>query len=182
MKAVLTVATVLALASSLPANAATKSNSATVDRDFSRLSHDGQVAFADIAQAQTALAAGQTTQALPLIQDAESRLAHAATDHKAFVKAETELPSAAGAPQHGVRHTPSATPDTWIPVSGSYVVADDLAPDKQQAVQNANQHLTQGRKPLVVQDLKIVGIDVDYIIGLAPLQQASGDVPRFRFS
>lgn len=178
MRQLLTVSAVLGLTFATPTLAAPKSNPATVDRDFDKLSKDGQRAFADIYQAQQDLSANQITQALPLIQDAQIRLEKAAKDDHAFMKAEGELPPAPGAPPKSVTHVPSTTPTSWIPVLGVYVVTDALAPEKQAALNSANKHLQQGQKQLAAQDLQLVGVDVDFIIGLAPMLQSTADVYR----
>ncbi|WP_051535815.1 YfdX family protein [Asaia platycodi] len=56
------------------------------DKDFTRLSKDGQKAFADIVQAQQALGSNQNGQAQSLINDAQAHLTKAATDNRAFMK------------------------------------------------------------------------------------------------
>ncbi|AOX20573.1 hypothetical protein A0U90_10000 [Kozakia baliensis] len=179
MKKLLGVSAMAMLTFAAPAFAASNHNEKTVSRDFARLSKDGQHAFSDIAQAQQLLASNQSEkvgQAQSLIEDAEARLTKAISDDRAFVKAESELQPAPG--HTPPAHTPNTTPVHWLPVGGQYVVTDALAPEKQTALGNANQHLQQGQTKLVGQDLQVVGTDVDYIVALAPLEPSAGDVHR----
>lgn len=167
------IAAPVALTSAAMAKSPTPS---TVNQDFAHLSIDGQKAFADIAAAQQALGSNQPDQATTLIKDAQTRLAKAANDHRLFVKAEHDLPVAPGQPQPTRSAGPN--PTTWIPVDGQYIVTETLTPEKQQALTTANQHLHQGNPKQAAQDLQVSGIDVDFILGVAPLQQATADVYR----
>ncbi|GBQ09623.1 YfdX family protein [Swaminathania salitolerans] len=147
------------------------------DHDFRRLSVDGQKAMGDILQAQQALASNQNGQAQSLIDDADTRLQKAAKDNRAFMKVEGELQPA---PSHGApkRVAMSGVPLHWLPVGGEYAVTEALAPEKQTALAQANQHLRAGDTKLVNQDLEVVGTDVQYVVALAPLEMVSGDVHR----
>jgi|GEM_PF-5941100 len=148
----------------------------TVDADFAKLSVDGQHAFVDIFNAQQALASNQPAQATPLLQDAQKHLKAAAQDHRVFVKAESDLPAAPNQPTP--THPTGTTPTTWIPMDGQYFVTESLTPEKQSALNTANQHLHQGNSKQAAQDLQVSGIDVDFILGVAPLQQTNADVYR----
>lgn len=150
---------------------------AHADRDFSRLSKDGQKAFANILLAQQALANNQNGQAQSLIDEAEARLDRAAKDSKAFVRAEDAMQPV---PSHGApkRLATGGVPMHWLPVGGEYAVTDALAPAQQTALANANQHFRSGDTKLVNQDLQVVGTSVQYVIALAPLEMISGDVHR----
>jgi len=150
---------------------------AHADRDFGRLSKDGQKAFSNILLAQQALANNQNGQAQSLIDEAEARLDKAAKDNKAFVRAEDAMQPV---PSHGApkRLAVSGAPLHWLPVGGEYAVTDALAPAQQTALANANQHMKTGDTKLVDQDLQVVGTQVQYVVALAPLEMISGDVHR----
>lgn len=150
---------------------------AHADRDFGRLSKDGQKAFSNILLAQQALANNQNGQAQSLIDEAEARLDKAAKDNKAFVRAEDAMQPV---PSHGApkRLAASGAPLHWLPVGGEYAVTDALAPAQQTALANANQHMKTGDTKLVNQDLQVVGTQVQYVVALAPLEMISGDVHR----
>ncbi|WP_025885252.1 YfdX family protein [Asaia prunellae] len=166
----------------VPAYAATSQNvtgaeQAHADKDFARLSKDGQKALANILLAQQALANNQNGQAQSLINEAEARLEKAAKDDRAFVRAEDAMQPV---PSHGApkRVVANGVPVHWLPVGGEYMVTDALAPAQQTALSSANQHLKTGETRLVNQDLQVVGTKVQYVIALAPLEMISGDVHR----
>lgn len=178
MRKILIASAALLFTTMASAHGAPKSNDKTIDHDFTRLSVDGQKAFADIYQAQKFLSANQTTQALPLLQDAQVRLQKAAKDNRKFMKAESELTPASSAPPKSTTHVVSNTPESWVPVVGLYVVTDEMAPEKKAALNTANQHLQQGQPQQAAQDLQVVGQDVDFIMGLAPLEKTTATVYR----
>ncbi|WP_336761993.1 YfdX family protein [Asaia sp. VD9] len=159
------------------ADASMAADQAHADRDFARLSKDGQKALANIILAQQALASNQNGQAQSLINEAEARLEKAAKDNRAFIKAEDAMQPV---PSHGApkRLAVSGVPLHWLPVGGEYAVTDTLAPAQQTALANANQHMKTGETKLVNQDLQVVGTKVQYVVALAPLEMISGDVHR----
>ncbi|NVN42303.1 YfdX family protein [Asaia siamensis] len=159
----------------VPALAA--STSRTAEQDFARLSQDGQKAFADIVQAQQALVANQTSQAQSLIADAQLRLAMAARDNRAFLKAQVSMQAA---PSHDApkRSVIAGVQVHWLPIGGEYAVTEALAPEKQSALANANTHLKNGDTDKANQDLQVVGTDIQYVVALAPLEMVAGDVNR----
>jgi len=147
------------------------------DKDFARLSKDGQKAFADIVQAQQALGSNQNGQAQSLINDAQAHLTKAATDNRAFMKAQDAMQPA---PSHAApkRAVITGVQVHWLPIGGEYAVTEALAPEKQTALAQANTHLKTGDTKLVNQDLQVVGTDVQYVVALAPLEMVSGDINR----
>ncbi|WP_025841545.1 YfdX family protein [Asaia platycodi] len=175
MRHLFTAGSALFILAAVPAFAA--SSPRTAEEDFARLSQDGQKAFADIVQAQQALVANQPSQAQSLITDAQQRLAKATQDNRAFLKAQDSMQAVPshGAPKRGVI---AGVQVHWLPVGGEYAVTEALAPEKQSALANANTHLQNGDTGKANQDLQIVGTDIQYVVGLAPLEMVMGDVNR----
>lgn len=140
------------------------------DHALNHLSEDGQYAMVDILQAKHILDSGQATAALPMLHTASKRIAAAGSARKKFIAAENDLHPA---PQHPVSasHTPLTAQTTWIPVGGEFIVGEELAPEKKTAVATANSQLKSGQRHEVVETMKIVGEDTDFIVALAPLEQ-----------
>lgn len=140
------------------------------DRALNHLSEDGQYAMVDILQAKHILDSGQATAALPILHTASKRLVAAGNARKKFIAAEDDLHPA---PQHPVSasHTALTAQATWIPVGGEFIVGEELAPEKKTAVATANSQLKSGQRHEVVETMKVVGEDTDFIVALAPLEQ-----------
>ncbi|MDG6093573.1 YfdX family protein [Acetobacter sp. AN02] len=147
------------------------------DHSFRHLSKDGQRAIDDILQARDLLAAGKTTQAVPLITDAGKRLEAAGKARLKFNAAEAALHRV---PQHPAPagHTATTQPTDWIPVGAEFIVTDEMAPEKKAALTTANTQIRQGNTAQASQTVQVVGQDAALIIALAPLQQTQGAVNR----
>ncbi|QDH17724.1 YfdX family protein [Swingsia samuiensis] len=146
-------------------------------RAFHHLSVDGQKAFADILKAHDLLQAGKTDPAVPLLYDAQKRLAAAQKADQRFKAAESQLQPA---PQHQADANHKATEGTvdWLPLGGEFIVSESLSPEKKAAVATANTQLKSGDSKQAAQTMQVVGVDADFIIALAPLQPTIGALNR----
>ncbi|MFT8675639.1 MAG: YfdX family protein [Acetobacter sp.] len=146
-------------------------------RAMHHLSADGQKAMVDVLQARDLLSQGKVDAAIPPLYDAQKRLAAAGKDNRNFVAAESQLQPVPQRPAPA-SHKPSTGTVTWIPVGGEFIVTDTLAPEKKAAAQAANQQLKAGQTQQAQQTLQVVGEDADFIVALAPLEQAEGALNR----
>lgn len=140
------------------------------DRALDHLSQSGQYAMVDILQAKHILDSGESASALPLLLRASKRLVAAGNDRQKFIAAESDLHPV---PQHPASssHTPVIEKTAWIPVGGEFIVGEELAPEKKTAIATANSQLKSGQRQEVVETMKVVGEDTDFIVALAPLAQ-----------
>lgn len=168
----------------VPTPAAPAASSAVAEaatQDFGRLSVDGGTALEDIGLARQAIFDGDLEAASRLIADAAQALERAGVDNTAFQKAETELQPARTKTSHPT-HTASASsaPVAWLPVDGELVLDEAIEPslEKTAAVAAANRHLRAGNAARASDVLKVSGIEADYIIAAAPLEQTRKDVAR----
>ncbi|EHH67325.1 YfdX family protein [Gluconobacter morbifer] len=146
-------------------------------RAFHHLSADGQKAFTDILKARDILQSGQTDAAIPLLYDAQKRLAAAQKADGKFQAAESDLHPA---PQHPLssNHTPTTGQMDWLPVGGEFIVSETVAPEKKAAVATANAQLKTGNTNQAAQTMQVVGEDATFIVALAPLPPTTGAVNR----
>ncbi|MBS0959326.1 hypothetical protein HK11_08185 [Acetobacter sp. DmW_043] len=146
-------------------------------RALKRLSGEGQKTLTDVFQIQALLNQGKTSEALPLLADAQKNLQAAGLSEKKFLADEKQLTAASGhvaAPAH--KSTTGTV--TWIPVGGQFVVDDTLVPEKQQAVKSANDKLKAGQTDQAAQVFQVVGQDSDLMIALAPLNDTLASLHR----
>ncbi|MFT8791291.1 YfdX family protein [Komagataeibacter saccharivorans] len=175
-------ASLLMLGTVIGAAHATPSAGRAVNRDFAKLSIDGSRAFDDIAMARSALANNDIAGAQKLLVDANNALTRAKSDNRVFMKAEAQLVPAKKAPKGAP--APSAAPGTqpvaWLPVDGEYIVTEDLEPTspKGAAVTSANTSLNKGKPGQAAQTLQVAGVDVDFVLAIAPLDASASDVYR----
>lgn len=181
MRSFLASAAVIALSTAMSAYAAPRPagqmTQATINHDFSRLSDDGQKAFVDIYAALQAITDNKGEMAEKLVGEAHQLLARAAKDEHRFVKAESVLTPAPGVPT-SPGHRPMTQQAAWVPVIGIYTTTETLAPEKQSALSAANLNAAARDNAKAAQNLQVVGMDLDYTIGLAPIAKSTADVYR----
>lgn len=155
-----------------------------VDHDYGRLSHDALRAFADVDVARKAILAKDSKGAGEALADANGTLERAAHDNRLFLKAEAELHPATGVPAgHSGKLPSTATPGApvyWLPILGEYVISQQSAqtPGQQQAIAEANNLLKQGKTRDAATILKNAGVDVQFVMAVAPQQEFTADVYR----
>lgn len=154
-----------------PSSLQTKWEEHKADRALNHLSESGQSAMVDILQAKHILDSNQSSAALPFLRSASKRLTAAGNARQKFIAAEQDLHPAQQHPL-SASHTPIAEKTAWIPVGGEFIVGEELAPEKKTAVATANSQLKSGKRQEVVETMKVVGEDTDFIVALAPLDQA----------
>lgn len=155
------------------------------DRDYDRLSRDGIRAFADVDVARRAIAAKDQKTATEALADANQTLGRAGTDNRQFMKAESELHPAPAVPEGHSGKLPSsaatqATPIQWLPILGEYMIAPqtEKTPGQRQAVTEANDLLKKGRTKDAANLLNKAGVDVQFVLAIAPQQAFTADVYR----
>ncbi len=152
------------------------------DKDFVSLSDQGQQAMRDIRFARLAIFQGDTDQAKTLVGNARDQLGLAKTSDAAFMKAEADIKPPAGMPAQPKPDSakPSAQAVAWLPVGGQVMVDESFqaTPENQQAVAAADTHLKAGEKGKAEEALKATGIDVNYVMALAPLDATTSAVDK----
>ncbi len=156
-------------------SAASDSALKVAEKDFGRLSADGMSAFEDIHLARMAIFDGSTDEAAKFVIDAKTSLANAKTDGAAFLKAESALRGPSQAP---VGRDKSGTPIVWIPIDSRIDVGETFEPtaEKTAAVITAKKHLMKGEGGKALQTVRSEGLDIDYTLAVAPLEQSIVEV------
>ncbi|BCK75026.1 YfdX protein [Acetobacter aceti NBRC 14818] len=155
-----------------------------VDQDFGRLSQEGLRAFADVDVARRAIIGKDQKIATDALADANQTLTRATQDNRQFLKAENELHPAAAVPAGHPGKLPSATaaadPVLWLPVLGQYVISSEekQSPGQQQAITEANDLLKKGKAKAAAEGLEKAGVDVQFVLAIAPQQAFTADVYR----
>ncbi|MCH4090296.1 YfdX family protein [Acetobacter sp.] len=155
-----------------------------VDQDFGRLSQEGLRAFADVDVARRAIIEKDQKIATDALADANRTLARASKDNRQFLKAENELHPAAAIPAGHSGRLPSsvavADPVLWLPVLGQYVISSQAkqSPGQQQAIAEANDLLKKGQPRTAAEGLEKAGVDVQFVLAIAPQQTFTADVYR----
>lgn len=155
-----------------------------VDQDFGRLSQEGLRAFADVDVARRAIIGKDQKIATDALADANQTLTRATQDNRQFLKAENELHPAAAVPAGHTGKLPSATaaadPVLWLPVLGQYVISSEekQSPGQQQAITEANDLLKKGKAKAAAEGLEKAGVDVQFVLAIAPQQAFTADVYR----
>ncbi|NHN88207.1 YfdX family protein [Acetobacter conturbans] len=155
-----------------------------VDKDYSQLSRDGLRAFADVDVARKAILAKDKATATDALADANHTLERAGSDNRQFLKAEIDLHPAQAVPEGHSGRLPSSTaqdaPVLWLPILGEYMIApqSDKTPGQKQAVTEANDLLKKGKTRDAAVVLQKAGVDVQFVLALAPQQMFTADVYR----
>lgn len=181
--AVALAATTLISTGVLAADQAAKPTGAeqSAERDFGKLSTDGRMAIRDIRTARLAIFDGRTKEAKTDIERAKTALAKAKTGDTVFTKAEAALKAPPGTTQPAPDKTqPSSTPVTWIPVDGGLTLGEDFVatPGKTSGVANANARLKKGEHKQAMETLRMAGIDVSFVMEIAPLDKTVSGVDK----
>jgi hypothetical protein len=149
------------------------------DQDFGRLSEEGVNAFNDIHAARMAIFDGKTDEAAKLIADASESLEKAKTDSAIFMKAESAI-HAPGQPAPGpqTRAPKGEAPIAWIPIDGDITVGETYqsSPEKAAVVVEANKSLDRGQGEKAISAIKLAGVDVDYTLAIAPLEESISNI------
>ena len=149
------------------------------NRDFTRVSKDGSLAFSDIGLARLAIYNGNTSQAATLVADAKQALGRAANDDSVYTKMENELHPPKAMPAT-TRISSSNAPVAWLPVDAQYVVDETLAPTPQTAaaLDAANAHLRSNQPDQARDALKVADINASFTLAVAPLKSSVADVDQ----
>lgn len=170
------------------------------DQDVGKLSKDGAQAFRDLHLARIAIFDADPTLAKDLIGKAQALLAKAKTDEAVYTKAEAELrglakhsdtakaadgakaadAKAADAGKSSDAAKATAQPTAWLPVDGQLTLGEDFVatPAKAAAVATANKSLEKGDRKGAVDQLKLAGVDVNFVLAVVPLNQTATDVDQ----
>lgn len=148
-------------------------------RDFGRLSDDGVSAFNDVHQARRAIFDGKTGEAAKFIMDAQASIAKAKIDDTVFMKAEGNMrvPHMGTAKQLAARD-PSNKPMSWIPIDSEIEMGETFVatPDSDSAAVTARKSLEKGDGAASLEAIKTNGLDINYVVALAPVEQSSADI------
>lgn len=183
IRAFLTSALMTAAVCAQPAFAAPVT-AGQVDQDFGRLSQEGLRAFADVDVARRAIIGKDQKIATDALADANQTLARASKDNRQFLKAENELHPAPAVPAGHPGRLPSSTavadPVLWLPVLGQYVISSQAkqSPGQQQAIAEANDLMKKGNSRAAAEGLEKAGVDVQFVLAIAPQQVFTADVYR----
>lgn len=172
------------------------------DKDVGKLSKDGAQAFRDLHPARIAIFDADPTLAKSLIGKAQAALAKAKTDEAVYTKAEADLRSpdkhaamakAADAKTADAKTADaktadaktgdakaSAQPTAWLPVDGQLTLGEDFVatPTKAAAVATANKSLEKGDRKSAIDQLKLAGVDMNFVLAVVPLNQTTTDVDQ----
>jgi hypothetical protein len=172
------------------------------DKDVGKLSKDGAQAFRDLHLARIAIFDADPTLAKSLIGMAQAALAKAKTDEAVYTKAEADLRSpdkhaamakaadakAADAKTADAKTADaktadakgSAQPTAWLPVDGQLTLGEDFVatPTKAAAVATANKSLEKGDRKSAIDQLKLAGVDMNFVLAVVPLNQTTTDVDQ----
>ena len=177
------------------------------DKDVGKLSKDGAQAFRDLHLARIAIFDADPTLAKSLIGKAQAALAKAKTDEAVYTKAEADLRSpdkhaamakaadakAADAKTADAKTADAKTADTktadakastqptaWLPVDGQLTLGEDFVatPTKAAAVATANKSLEKGDRKSAIDQLKLAGVDMNFVLAVVPLNQTTTDVDQ----
>lgn len=158
-----------ALAAPAPADETAAQHNA--DRDFGKLSADGVSALRDVRLVRLDIFDGRIDSAKTDLAKAIASLSKAQSDETVFTKAESELKPPSNMPTKP-QTASSSSPVQWVPVDGAMTLGEDdvATPEKTASVAKANGKLAQGDKKGAMDDLKLAGVDVVFIVELAPLK------------
>jgi hypothetical protein len=167
------------------------------DKDVGRLSKDGAQAFRDLHLARIAIFDADPTLAKTLIGKAQASLAKAKTDEAVYTKAEADLRSpdkhaamakAADAKASDAKTADAKTAETkastqptaWLPVDGQLTLGEDFVatPTKAAAVATANKSLEKGDRKSAIDQLKLAGVDMNFVLAVVPLNQTTTEVDQ----
>lgn len=162
------------------------------DKDVGKLSKDGAQAFRDLHLARIAIFDADPTLAKSLIGKAQAALAKAKTDEAVYTKAEADLRSpdkhAAMAKAADAKTADTKTADAkasaqrtaWLPVDGQLTLGEDFVatPTKAAAVATANKSLEKGDRKSAIDQLKLAGVDMNFVLAVVPLNQTTTDVDQ----
>jgi len=162
-----------------PANTANASTAA--NHDFGKLSQDGFKALRDIRLTRLAIFNGDVEQAKQDIDNASDSLQKAQNDDSIYSKAEADLKTPTGMPQHDQTNNASATtPIKWLPVDGAFALDEDYlaTPDKTKAVAAADTQMKQGNHAQAMEQLKLAHVNVVFDVEVAPLEKTIAGVDK----
>ena len=177
------------------------------DKDVGKLSKDGAQAFRDLHLARIAIFDADPTLAKTLIGKAQASLAKAKTDESVYTKAEADLRSpnkhaamakdaeakASDAKTADIKTTDikttdakssetkaSTQPTAWLPVDGQLTLGEDFVatPTKAAAVATANKSLEKGDRKSAIDQLKLAGVDMNFVLAVVPLNQTTTEVDQ----
>lgn len=172
------------------------------DKDVGKLSKDGAQAFRDLHLARIAIFDADPTLAKTLIGKAQASLAKAKTDESVYTKAEADLRSpnkhAAMAKDAEAKASDAKTadiktadakssemkastqPTAWLPVDGQLTLGEDFVatPTKAAAVATANKSLEKGDRKSAIDQLKLAGVDMNFVLAVVPLNQTTTEVDQ----
>ncbi len=169
------------------------------DKDVGKLSKDGAQAFRDLHLARIAIFDADPTLAKTLIGKAQASLAKAKTDESVYTKAEADLrtpnkhaamakASDANAEKADTKTTgakssetkASTQPTAWLPVDGQLTLGEDFVatPTKAAAVATANKSLEKGDRKSAIDQLKLAGVDMNFVLAVVPLNQTTTEVDQ----
>ncbi|MGG6892303.1 YfdX family protein [Rhizobium sp. BR 315] len=162
----------------------------TFGRDFTKLSKDGFDAFRDMRLARLAIFDGHTDDAKTLVKQAAASLGKSSKDDSVFSKAASDITPPLHMTEGQQERNNDTTQVKWIPIDGQMALTEgyDLTPEKTAAIGKANQALKGGDRKAAVDTLKLAGINMNYVMTLAPIDkttksvdQASSDLQSGKF-
>ncbi len=172
-------------AATTSSQSAVSSDQQSVDKDFSKLSTEGALAYHDVNLARLAIYDGKVDQAKKLVDEAASSFDKAKTDETVFTKAEADLKpvktqnnAQQGSSENATPPDQMNKPIAWLPVDATVTINEDytLNPAKTKAVAEANQKLNGGDKKAAMETLKLANIDTDVVLAVVPVQKTMDDV------
>ncbi|KQT79991.1 hypothetical protein ASG51_05115 [Methylobacterium sp. Leaf465] len=74
----------------------------------------------------------------------------------------------------------STQPTAWLPVDGQLTLGEDFVatPTKAAAVATANKSLEKGDRKSAIDQLKLAGVDMNFVLAVVPLNQTTTDVDQ----
>jgi TolA-binding protein len=132
-----------------------------------KLSKEGHDVFRAVRAARVAIFNSDINTAIKLVETAQSNVKTMSAEAPKYA---TEIDTVSEGPKVDTTH--------WIAVDGSVTVSDDFVatPEKTTHLQQANEHLKNGKHTQAMEQLKLADIDVSFARLMLPLESTNGNL------
>jgi hypothetical protein len=132
-----------------------------------KLSQEGHDVFRAVRGARVAIFNSDIKTAIKLVEKAQGEMKTMTAEAPKFA---TEIDTVTEGPKIDTTH--------WVAVDGSVSVSDDFVatPEKTAHLQNANEHLKNGKHAEAMEQLKLADVDVGFTRVMLPLESTDGNL------